>query len=100
MSKTENENVLPEGVGVRGFESHLPHQKRPAPHSISLLLAFLSPALAHRDSAKAIRNSFQNPLSIWAGFRACFRGWGHYRRVCDLSICAYSRSDKHEISCS
>jgi len=34
-------------------------KKRPAPHSISLLLAFLSPALAHGDFAKSIRFFFK-----------------------------------------
>ena len=32
------------------------------------LFASLLAALAHRDSAKVIRNSFQNPLSVWRGF--------------------------------
>src|SRR2546427_1341923 len=61
LSKTQSENPPPEDEvrGVRGFESHLPHQKRPAPHSISLLPAFLSPALAHGDFAKSIRFFFK-----------------------------------------
>jgi hypothetical protein len=64
--------------------------KKDQPCSISLLLSFLSPALAHLDSAKVIRNFFKTLFLSGLDSGLVFRELGHYRRVCDFSMCAYS----------
>src|SRR5438876_8328814 len=73
-----------EPVGVRGFESHLPHQKTNAPQLLVPSGFCLSPTLAHGDPPKVIGKSFWKPLSVRAGFRAFFSRRVRYQLVRDF----------------
>ena len=100
LSKIENENVLPKRVGVRGFESHLPHQKTNAPQLLVPSGFCLSPTLAHGDPPKVIGKSFWKPLSVRAGFRAFFSRRVRYQLVRDFLTPEESPGNKRGNQCS
>jgi hypothetical protein len=89
----------PCGEGLRGFESHPPHQEQ-SNGNFSFLRNLVSSTLAHGDSAKVIRNYFPDLFLSGLDSGLVLRELGHYRLVQDSPICAYCRSDKREIVCS